>query len=217
VILLLSVTVAECTSGSQGFSKVSFSGVDPPKLHPAKHHIRASSALQLCLNETDCFTQPIDYHVLMRSGEGLACLADNPNEQQQQVQPKKSSDAFYVRSKDRGEGEERCEEVFGLTKDKSSRPLSWTNMAGADSKVMDVSDNPDFSSLLQVGDSIFSIVQFEYPRPGTMYLTKLHQDQQGNLIPECTSQSQSHRHPSVVLMMKPLLHYHTQSVHLNDD
>lgn len=57
-------------------------------------------------------------------------------------------------------------------------------MAGADSKVMDVSDNPDFSSLLQVGDSIFSIVQFEYPRPGTMYLTKLHQDQQGNLIPE---------------------------------
>jgi hypothetical protein len=51
--------------------------------------------------------------VLMRSGEGLACLADNPTEQQQQIQPKKSSDAFYVRSKDRGEGKNGAKKFLG--------------------------------------------------------------------------------------------------------
>ena len=49
--------------------------------------------------------------------------------------------------------------------------------------MMDVSDNPDFSSLIQVGDSMFSLVQFEWPNPGVMYLLKLDQDAEGNLHP----------------------------------
>merc|ERR1719375_436768 len=98
-----------------------------------------------------------------------------------------STRSWLIRSRrDRmtdGEEDHTCEEVFGLTKDKRERPLYYTNVLGQKTGTYDVSDNPDFSSLLQVGDSFYSIVQFEYPRPGTMYLTELEQNQEGYLSP----------------------------------
>ena len=39
-----------------------------------------------------------------------------------------------------------------------------------------LSQNPDFTSLLRVGDKIFSITHYESPRPGVAYLTELEQD-----------------------------------------
>jgi len=39
-----------------------------------------------------------------------------------------------------------------------------------------VSHNPDFMSILNVGGKIFSVTQFESPRPGVAYLAELEQD-----------------------------------------
>lgn len=41
---------------------------------------------------------------------------------------------------------------------------------------VDVSHNPDFASILNIGGKIFSITQFESPRPGVAYLSELVQD-----------------------------------------
>ena len=39
-----------------------------------------------------------------------------------------------------------------------------------------VSHAPDFTSILNVDGKIFSITQFEAPRPGVVYLSELEQD-----------------------------------------
>ena len=39
-----------------------------------------------------------------------------------------------------------------------------------------VSNAPDFTSILNVDGKIFSITQFEAPRPGVVYLSELEQD-----------------------------------------
>jgi len=41
---------------------------------------------------------------------------------------------------------------------------------------IDVSHNPDFTSILNIDGKIFSITQFESPRPGVAYLSELEQD-----------------------------------------
>ena len=42
---------------------------------------------------------------------------------------------------------------------------------------IDVSHNPDFTSILNVDGKIFSITQFESPTPGVAYLSELEQDE----------------------------------------
>ena len=44
-----------------------------------------------------------------------------------------------------------------------------------------VSHNPDFMSILNIGGKIFSVTQFESPRPGVAYLAELEQDDKGQL------------------------------------
>lgn len=41
---------------------------------------------------------------------------------------------------------------------------------------MEISNNPDFTSILRIGGKIFSITQFEQPQPGVSYLAELKQD-----------------------------------------
>jgi len=80
---------------------------------------------------------------------------------------------------------ETCEEVFGLVKDENGTHIKTTDYAGkAQPGSYEVSSNPDFSSLLKVGNKVFSVVQFEYPRPGVMYATELRKDRAGRLSPK---------------------------------
>ena len=39
-----------------------------------------------------------------------------------------------------------------------------------------ISNNPDFSSILQVGGKIFGVTHFESPRPGVAYVAEYEQD-----------------------------------------
>ena len=39
-----------------------------------------------------------------------------------------------------------------------------------------ISNNPDFSSILQVGSKIFGVTHFESPRPGVAYVAEYEQD-----------------------------------------
>ena len=39
-----------------------------------------------------------------------------------------------------------------------------------------ISNNPDFSSILQVGNKIFGVTHFESPRPGVAYVAEYEQD-----------------------------------------
>ncbi|KAK9805169.1 hypothetical protein WJX72_003295 [[Myrmecia] bisecta] len=48
-------------------------------------------------------------------------------------------------------------------------------------KEMDISNNPDFVSLLPVGNRLFSFVHFESPRPGAIDMMELKQDANGTL------------------------------------
>ena len=48
-------------------------------------------------------------------------------------------------------------------------------------QVVDVSPNPDFTSILNVDGKIFSITHYESPSPGVAYLTELEQDSDGKL------------------------------------
>lgn len=132
-----------------------FEPISMPELDPAKNHIRASPMVELCMEDGTCEKVPIGYHTIARSGQGIPTMG--------------------------GEGEE----VYGLIRDNDGKPLYLTNDTGMpdEAKILDVSDNPDFSSLLQVGDEFYSIVQFEWPNPGVMYMTKLAQDDLGNLSP----------------------------------
>ena len=132
-----------------------FEPITLPDLDPAKNHIRASQMVTLCSEDGACEQVPIAYHTIARSGMGIPSM--------------------------NGEGEE----VYGLIRDNDGQPLFMTNDTGMPDEAMtlDVSDNPDFSSLIQVGDEFYSIVQFEWPNPGVMYLVKLSQDDKGNLSP----------------------------------
>ena len=49
------------------------------------------------------------------------------------------------------------------------------------SQDLEISPNPDFSSILNVHGKIFAVTQFESPRPGVAYLTELEQDDHGHL------------------------------------
>ena len=44
-----------------------------------------------------------------------------------------------------------------------------------------VSENPDFTSILRVDGKIFSVTQFESPRPGVAYVSELEQASDGRL------------------------------------
>ena len=53
---------------------------------------------------------------------------------------------------------------------------------GMDSvQTVEISNNPDFTSILRVEDKIFSITHYESPRPGVAYLSELEQHQDGSL------------------------------------
>ena len=43
-------------------------------------------------------------------------------------------------------------------------------------QVEDISQNPDFNSILNVGGKIFSVTHYESPRPGVAYVTELEQN-----------------------------------------
>ena len=61
--------------------------------------------------------------------------------------------------------------TFGLLVDKDGQPIHEHNDAGAKSDVKDISNNPDFTSLLDVNGKLYSITQFESPRPGVAYVS----------------------------------------------
>ncbi len=64
--------------------------------------------------------------------------------------------------------------TFGLLVDQEGKPVM-------DAKGKpDVSDDPDFTSLLRHGDKLYSITHFE-SRPGAMYLSEVAQDKTGKL------------------------------------
>ncbi len=48
-------------------------------------------------------------------------------------------------------------------------------------QVVDISENPDYTSILNVEGKIFSITQYESPSPGVAYLSELEQDDHGKL------------------------------------
>src|SRR4051794_29542771 len=58
--------------------------------------------------------------------------------------------------------------VFGLVTDEGGRPIA------RDGKAM-IANSTDFSSLLSVGDRLYSVLHFE-ARPGAVYLTELRRD-----------------------------------------
>eukprot|EP01025_Chloroclados_australasicus_P034245 TRINITY_DN35056_c0_g1_i1.p1 TRINITY_DN35056_c0_g1~~TRINITY_DN35056_c0_g1_i1.p1 ORF type:complete len:678 (+),score=86.99 TRINITY_DN35056_c0_g1_i1:29-2062(+) len=62
------------------------------------------------------------------------------------------------------------ERLFGNRTD-GSRDPGWKLISHA----------PDYFSFLQVGDKIFSVVQFEFPMPSAIYLMELEQSETGNL------------------------------------
>ena len=49
-------------------------------------------------------------------------------------------------------------------------------MRSTGTQVTTISPNPDFNSILRVDGKIFSVTQYESPRPGVAYLTELRQD-----------------------------------------
>ncbi|MDD3762802.1 MAG: DUF839 domain-containing protein [Nevskiales bacterium] len=59
--------------------------------------------------------------------------------------------------------------VFGQVVDAQMQPIRMTDGSST------IADSNDFSSILPVGDKLFSVAQFE-SRPGAMYLTELSQD-----------------------------------------
>lgn len=63
---------------------------------------------------------------------------------------------------------------FGVQIDAAGNRLFHANGAAS------VSDDADFTSLLPVGDKLYSVTHFE-TRPATMYLSELNQDANGNL------------------------------------
>ncbi|MEO8243641.1 MAG: alkaline phosphatase PhoX [bacterium] len=65
-------------------------------------------------------------------------------------------------------GDTLGDQVFGALLGKDGKPIG------------DVSSNPDFTSLLPVGDKLFSLSHFEN-NPAALYLTELAQDAAGNL------------------------------------
>lgn len=71
-------------------------------------------------------------------------------------------------------GDEFGGTVWGTLTDKGGNPILDTNGAPV------VSDSPDFSSLLQVGDKLYSITHLE-SRPGGMYVSEVEQSADGQL------------------------------------
>ena len=71
--------------------------------------------------------------------------------------------------------------TFGLLVDKDGQPIHEHNDAGAKSDVKDISNNPDFTSLLDVNGKLYSITQFESPRPGVAYVSEMEQSSDGEL------------------------------------
>jgi len=66
---------------------------------------------------------------------------------------------------------------FGLALDINGMPVyKYDSETGAASETLEISNAPDFTSLLTAGDSIFMITHFEAPIPSSMYITKLVQD-----------------------------------------
>jgi hypothetical protein len=52
-------------------------------------------------------------------------------------------------------------------------------------QVPTVSNNPDFNSILRVGGKIFSVTQYESPRPGVAYLTEIQQNPTNGELTVC--------------------------------
>lgn len=71
-------------------------------------------------------------------------------------------------------GDKLGEGVFGLLVDQDGKAVTKEDGSA------DVSDDPDFTSLLPVGDKLYAITHFE-SRPGAMYLTEVAQDAAGKL------------------------------------
>ncbi len=74
-------------------------------------------------------------------------------------------------------GDKLGDAVFGQILDKAGKPVS----VGPDG----YSTNPDFTSLIPVGEKIFSLTHFEN-LPATMYLSELARDAEGNMKPMST-------------------------------
>ncbi|MFC2967648.1 PhoX family protein [Acidimangrovimonas pyrenivorans] len=69
--------------------------------------------------------------------------------------------------------------TFGMLVDKDGNGVADASSG------MDASPAPDFTSLLPVGDKLYSVTHFE-SRPGAMYLSELKQDADGMLTPVST-------------------------------
>ncbi|MCP5420051.1 MAG: DUF839 domain-containing protein [Gammaproteobacteria bacterium] len=76
-------------------------------------------------------------------------------------------------------GDKIGDQVFATLIDKSGKPV-----LSADGQPV-ISTSADFTSLLPVGDKLYSVTHFE-SRPGAMYLSELATDTEGNLTPVST-------------------------------
>lgn len=75
--------------------------------------------------------------------------------------------------------------TFGQILTKDMKPVFTTDDAGMPTKVPLISNEPDFSSLHKANGKLYLIVQFESPRPGSMYIVELNQDKKnGTLSPK---------------------------------
>jgi len=67
--------------------------------------------------------------------------------------------------------------VFGQTFDRDGNKIyKIDNVTFGKSDMLEVSNDQDFTSILQVGEKLFSIAHFESPQPAATYLVELDQD-----------------------------------------
>eukprot|EP00803_Ostreobium_quekettii_P010450 evm.model.scf_31.1 EVM.evm.TU.scf_31.1 scf_31:26441-28182(-) len=67
-------------------------------------------------------------------------------------------------------------EVWGQQYDRRGNRIMQVTSSGRRSRTPQISYYQDFSSILQVGGRLFSVVQFEVGQPAISYLAELDQD-----------------------------------------
>lgn len=73
--------------------------------------------------------------------------------------------------------------VFGQLFDKDGNKINKiNNVTFGEKNEPDISNDEDFSSILQVGDKLFMIVHFEFPNPAATYLVELDQDKDNGVL-----------------------------------